>query len=82
MQLDSVYELMPTNGRKSFYGKAKVKVYDDGTKVLQSYNTDMMKITPDGKKIRLTDVWSMTSGNHIASFAGINKKEFFNLPTE
>ena len=40
-----VYELMPTNGRKSFCGKAKIKVFADGSEVLQSYNTDVLKKT-------------------------------------
>ena len=33
------YELTPTDGRKSFYGKAVVIVEDNGTETLYSYNT-------------------------------------------
>ena len=37
------YDLMPTNGRKSFYGKAVVKQCADGSELLQSYNTKVLK---------------------------------------
>ena len=32
-----IYDLIPMDGRKSFYGKAKVIEKDNGEKVLQSY---------------------------------------------
>lgn len=74
------YELMPTNGRKSFYGKAIVKV-EGGSETLQSYQTDVVKRV-NGKLIRLWDGWSATTGNHIASFCGLNKKGYMALPME
>lgn len=74
------YELMPTNGRKSFYGKAKVKVFADGSEVLQSYNTDVLKKTAEGVFIRLWGGWSVTTGTHIKSYCGMSKKEFMALP--
>lgn len=70
--LVDIYNLEPNDSHKSFYGKAKVKIYSDNTKVLQSYNTDVAKIDTNGNVIRL--------GRHIASFCGLNKKEFLNLP--
>ena len=42
--LVTVCDLYPNDSHKSFYGKAKVKIYSDNTKVLQSYNTDVAKI--------------------------------------
>ena len=33
------YELIPADGRKSFYGKAVVIVADNGTETLYSYGT-------------------------------------------
>ena len=75
-----IYELMPTNGRKSFYGKAKIKVFADGSEVLQSYNTDVLKKTADGVFIRLWRGWSATTGTHIKSYSGMSKKEFMALP--
>lgn len=75
-----IYELKPTNGRASFYGKAKIKAFADGSEVLQSYNTDVLKRTADGRYIRLWAGWSMTTGTHIKSYCGMTKKEFEKLP--
>ena len=74
-----VLDLIPTNGRKSFYGKAKVLQYEDGTEVLLSYNTEVMKRNPDGSFVRLWDGWSATTGAHIRAFCGMDKKEFLAL---
>lgn len=74
------YELMPTNGRKSFYGKAIIKQFADGSEVLQSYNTDILKKTAEGVFIRLWGGWSATTGTHIKSYCGMSKKEFMALP--
>lgn len=43
-----IYDLIPTDGRKSFYGKAKVFIEDDGTETLYSYNTPIIKRTAAG----------------------------------
>ena len=67
------YELTPTDGRKSFYRKAFVKVLDDGTEILQSYDTDVMKRNPDGSLVRLWWGWSATTGRHIFAFCGLRK---------
>lgn len=69
-----VFELHPVDCRKSFYGKALVKVYDDGTEVLQSYKTDVMKRKPDGTLVRLWWDWSATTGRHIYAFVGCAKQ--------
>ena len=74
------YDLQPTDGRKSFYGKAWVRTLTTGTEVLRSYNTDVIKRMKDGRLIRLWDGWSATTGRHISSFCGLNKKEFLSLP--
>lgn len=74
------YELMPTNGRKSFYGKAIIKQFADGSEVLQSYNTDVLKKTAEGVFVRLWSGWSATTGTHIKSYCGMSKKEFMALP--
>ena len=49
------YELIPTNGRKSFYGKAVVEVAQDGTETLYSYNTPIIKRLISGELVRLWD---------------------------
>ena len=46
-----IYELIPTNGRKSFYGKAKV-IECEGENFLQSYNTIVCKVDKNGKFVK------------------------------
>ena len=68
------YELIPTDGRKSFYGKAIVIEKDNGEKVLQSYNTEVCKITNGGEFVRLWSGYSATTMRHVNSFL-----DLFNL---
>lgn len=75
-----MYELIPTNGRKSFYGKARVMVEDNGTKTLYSYDTAIIKRIPGGELVRLWAGWSATTGRHIAAFCGLNKAGCMALP--
>lgn len=42
-----VYDLKPLY-QKSFYGKARVEVKDDGTETLYSYDTPIIRRNPDG----------------------------------
>lgn len=58
------YELIPTNGRKSFYGKAIVNE-NNGEKVLTSYETEVAKIDNKGRFIKLWNDYSVTTMNHI-----------------
>ena len=74
-----VYELMPTNGQKSFYKKAYVEVYEDGTEILKSYGTPIIEKMADGCFKRLWFGWSATTQKHIKAFCGMNKKEFLAL---
>ena len=76
------YELTPVDGRKSFYNKCYVEVEDDGTEILYSYTTPIIKCLPDGKLIRLYDGWTATTGRHIEAFCGLNKQRFFEIETE
>ena len=73
------YELTPTNGRKSFHGKAVVIVEKDGTETLYSYNTPIIKRTAAGELVKLWDGWTATTGNHIAAFCGLNKAAYMAL---
>lgn len=79
-KLVNIYDLCPNDSHKSFYRKAKVKIYIDNTKVLRSYNTDVAKIDANGNVMRLWGNWTATTGRHIKAFCGLNKKEFLNLP--
>lgn len=73
------YELIPTDGRKSFYSKAVVEVAADGTETLYSYNTPIIKRTASGELVKLWDGWSVTTGRHIAAFCGLNKAAYMEL---
>lgn len=74
------YELMPTNGRKSFYGKAFVEVDDYGVETLFSYLTPIIKRFPNGTLKRLYDEEpSLTTSTHIKSFCRLTKREFIAL---
>lgn len=79
---EGLTELIPNNGRKSFYGKAVVDTLDDGSQVLYSYNTPIIKKYPNGELKRLYDGWSATTGAHIKAFCGLDKKGFLNLEYE
>ena len=73
------YELIPTDGRKSFYGKAVVVVEDNGTETLYSYETPIIKRLVSGKLVKLWDGWTATTGRHIQAFCGLNKAAYMNL---
>lgn len=73
------YELIPTDGRKSFYGKAVVVVEDNGTETLYSYGTPIVKRLISGELVKMWDGWTATTGRHIKSFCGLNKAAYMNL---
>ena len=74
------YELVPANGRKSFYGKAIVEVDDYGVETLFSYQTPIIKKFPNGTLKKLYDeAPSLTTSTHIKSFCGLTKREFMAL---
>lgn len=62
------------DSRKSFYGKAKVLILDNGTIQLQSYDTIVGEIR-DGKYYQLWDGKSQTTTRHIKEF----KKQFLEV---
>ena len=61
------YELKPSNGRKSFYGKAEVIERENGDIELRSYNTIVARIR-HGKFERLWSGYSATTMNHVNAF--------------
>lgn len=63
-----VFELMPNDNRKSFYGKALVYEADDGTKTLRSYQTAVCRVTPDDVFHRMWGGYSATTMRHINAF--------------
>ena len=61
------------------YMPAYIKYYDDGSQILQSYNTDVVKRTPDGQYIRLWDSWSSSTNKQVSAYCGYR---FRSLPFE
>jgi len=78
-------ELIPADGRRSFYGKAKALRADDGWTYLLSYDTVMCRAR-DGKVERLSGYESATTARHLRSFlrsfgpGKMTTKEFYGLP--
>lgn len=71
-----VFELKPLY-QKSFYGKAKVVVLENGNEVLYSYGTPIIyKDLNKDRVYRLWNDWSATTGRHIKAFIGLNKKGY------
>lgn len=77
-----IYELTPTDGRKSSYGKAVVQIEENGTETLLSYGTPIIKRLVSGGMVKLWDGWSATTGRHIKAFCGLNKAGFEKLELE
>ena len=75
------YELIPTNGRKSFYGKAKVVIDDSGNETLYSYDTPIIRREPNGNLTALYngDKYGTTTAAHVKSFCGLTKNEYMKL---
>lgn len=76
-----MYELIPTNGRKSFYGKARVRVEDDGTETLFSYDTPIIRREQNGNLTALYNgnKYGTTTAAHVKSFCGLTKNEYMKL---
>lgn len=74
-----IYELKPITSQKSFYGKAIVKVDDNGDETLYSYNTSIIKKIVDGTYKKLWNGRTATTGKHIKAFSGLNKATFMGL---
>jgi hypothetical protein len=49
------------------YAQAKVRTYEDGTIILQSYVTDVITITPGGWLV-VSGLYSATTRKHIGAF--------------
>ena len=74
-----MYELIPDNGRKSFYGKSKVVIDDNGNETLYSYDTPIIERDVNGKLTKLWSGWSNTTVVHIKAFCGLDKKAYADL---
>lgn len=65
-------ELHPTNGRKSFYGKAIVEDYGNGHKRLLSYDTPVCVIKDGEAKLLKDWDYSNTTVIHVRTFLETN----------
>ncbi len=65
----TIYELTPVyDSRKSFYGKAHVITYDNGTIELQSYDTIVSRIINGAVDKSGLHAYSRTTDRHIRDF--------------
>ena len=70
------FELMPNDGRKSFYGKAVVEIDNEGSETLYSYGTPSLTKRTNGEMVKHWNGWSATTGRHIKAFCGLNKAQY------
>lgn len=75
-------QVLYPRSQKSYYGKATVTKQNDGSQILWSYGTAIIRRDVTGSLHRLWDDWSATTGKHIRDFCGLNKKEFMELELE
>ena len=69
MGIINQYYLEPNyDSRNSFYKKALVKEYEDGTIVLQSYSTDVAVINKKSNEAVIRGFYSDTTTRHIKDF--------------
>ena len=59
---------MGNDRSKSFYGKAIVIENEIGEKILQSYDTEVCKITSGDEFVRMWSGYSSTTMRHVNSF--------------
>ena len=76
-----VYELIPNDGHKSFYGKAVV-ICTGSCRILISYRTAVAYFDAAENFHRLWPGWSATTGRHVRAFGGPGKAEWDRLPCE
>lgn len=83
--METITELMPINGRKSFYGKALL-IHNNSGKYLRSYTTIVAGYV-DGEIHRYWSGRSNTTSAHLMSFfyavgTKMTTQEFYELPVE
>lgn len=67
----------PISKKRVDYMNAWIKEYEDGTKVLQSWDTDVVRRTPSGQYIRLWGGWSVSTSRQVQRAFG---QSFRHLP--
>lgn len=69
---NSEVELVPDNGRRSFYGKGTMLLGKNGYRFCRSYRTIVAMATPNGSLVRVWNGYSPTTMSHISSFCVTN----------
>ena len=67
------------NNKQLNHMNARIYYYDDGSEILTSYGTDVVKRTPEGKYIRLWKGWSRSTSKQVHTYCGMS---FRYLPFE
>lgn len=67
------FQLVPANGRKSFYGKARVIETDKEIQLL-SYDTIVAQIDKESREFTINGKYSNTTSSHIKAF-----REFYSV---
>ena len=67
------YNVVSTKNAQTLY-------CDDGSEVLQSYDTQIVRRYPDGTIVRLWSGWTPATGRHIRKFCNLNKEQYVALP--
>lgn len=65
------------NRKQLNYMQAYIKYYSDGSEILQSYSTDVVKKTPDGHYIRLWRSWSPATNKQVNAYCS---RRFRSIP--
>lgn len=65
--MEQIFELVPTNGRKSFGNKAKV-IVENGVAKLLSYSTIVAEYKIGEKEYTQNGEYSQTTNSHIKAF--------------
>lgn len=67
---------------RGFNGRAHVIETKTGYKLLQSYETIVMVIAPNGKCYRTWSDWSATTAKHLAAFCDLYGVDFYHGKTD
>jgi len=66
--MGKLFDLHPHDRQKSFYGKARLSLQENGDTILFSYNTPVCEVTANKQFVRLWSGYSATTMKHINAF--------------
>ena len=65
------FNLIPNDSHKSFYGKARVTEFDNGSAILTSYETVVCSVDTSGNFHRHWGGYSATTMRHVNAFLAL-----------